>query len=70
MTDCSSAKRGFHSHDAAMRVARQQRSKHRDLILRVYRCGECHEWHLSSTQQHKDSQTVRYLRMRRDVEWP
>lgn len=68
--NCPSNKVCFRSHDAAMRAARRQMSKHRGMMLRVYRCDECKSWHLTSMPQAKDWQTIRYLRMRHDVSWP
>jgi len=68
-TACSSAKRGYKSHDAAMREARHQMGRQRRVILRVYRCKECHLWHMTSSQPMQNLQTLKYLRMRREVLW-
>ena len=66
---CNTAKHCFRTNVAARRAARQQMGKQRNVILRVYRCEECHYWHMTSTPQMKEFQTIRYLRMRREVEW-
>ena len=69
VNECSSAKKGFHSHDAAMRSARQQMVKNRGLMLRVYRCEECREWHKTSIGNGKTLRESNYLRLRRQLDW-
>jgi len=65
---CRSAKHGFHGHDAAMRAARQQMVRHRGMMLRVYRCPECKQWHMTSTPQRPNPLRMsNYLRIKRDV---
>ena len=69
MIDCSSAKKGFHSHDAAMRSARRQMVRNRGITLRVYHCEECKHWHMTSTvRKPHNLREERYLRMRQEWE--
>lgn len=65
---CSTGKICYHSNAAARRTARIA-ARQRDVILNIYRCKECGQWHLTSNKQTKSFQTLRYLRMRREVEW-
>lgn len=67
---CTSGKVCFRTHECARRHARFQMVRQRHVILNVYRCLECHGWHMTSSPQLKDFQTLRYLRMRREVSMP
>jgi hypothetical protein len=66
--ECSSGKICYHSNAAARRTARIA-ARARDVILNVYRCKECRQWHMTSNKQTKSYQTLRYLKMRHEEEW-
>jgi hypothetical protein len=52
-----------------MRQARAEMGKHERVILRVYCCEECKEWHLTSTPNYPSPKVAKYLRMRREPLW-
>lgn len=64
---CSSGKVCFHTHESARRHARFQMVRQRHVILNVYRCPECHGWHMTSSPQQTSFQTLRYQRLRREM---
>lgn len=66
---CTTNKHCYSTHAAARRVALLAMKRQRGVVLRVYRCTECHTWHMTSTPYLKSYQTLRYLRMRREVTW-
>lgn len=67
---CTSGKVCFRTHDCALRHARIQMGRQRHVILNVYRCDECHGWHMTSSPQLKDFQTLRYIKMRSEESMP
>jgi hypothetical protein len=66
MVKCSSAKKGYYSRATAMRQARREMGQHGRVILRVYSCEECKQWHLTSTPNHPSQQLLKYRQMRRE----
>jgi hypothetical protein len=66
---CSSAKHEYHTHDAAMRAARLRMKRERGTILNVYRCEECHQWHMTSSQQKKPPAVLKYHKTRHETQW-
>jgi hypothetical protein len=66
--DCASGKVCYHSNAAARRKARAV-ARSRDVILNIYRCKECFQWHMTSNKTMKSYQTQRYQRMRQEEQW-
>jgi len=64
--ECSSAKRSYLTNASAMRIARRQMTRQKQVVLRVYRCEECKQWHLTSTPQLPALRVLNYQRMKRD----
>jgi len=68
METCSSLKRCYLTPAAARREARKQMTRQR-VILRVYRCEECKQWHLTSTPRLMSLREVNY-RKALEEPWP
>jgi hypothetical protein len=47
---CTSGKRAYVTHEIAMRKAHHATSRQRHVILSVYRCPECKQWHMTSSK--------------------
>lgn len=65
---CASGKVCYHSNAAARRSARVA-ARTRNVILNIYRCKECTQWHMTSNKTMKSFQTLRYQKMRHEEQW-
>lgn len=67
--ECRSLKFCYLTNAAALRAARLRMGKHRRVILHVYRCMDCKQWHMTSRPNETDFATLKYQRQRKEVPW-
>src|SRR6188768_1356371 len=66
---CSTNKRCYRTHEAARREGRRQMTRQKRVSLRVYRCEECKQWHLTSTPRLMNLREANYQK-RLAEPWP
>jgi len=66
---CSSGKRAYASHEIAMRKAHLATARQRHVILSVYRCEECKQWHMTSSKQKTTLRQENYQKRKATSEW-